>query len=189
MMGRASDSCARLSRRYTRCDMENLATDPIEFQRRMLQPPRKGMVIGIVVCMVVFLVAPAVWFIWAATCSDESLGFRGGLLLFAAALLVLPGRSAWFALRRKWKTGRWSISPEERLEMRGKWAAWDTPSRQKKVKIAATILWVMNAGLWITGAVRGANPIRWFSAVAMTFAAVMNLVNLYRKPKPVARAN
>lgn len=87
----------------------------------LLKPLRRGVVAGILGFVTLFLILPAVGLVWMAFCPDQSAWGRWSLLGLAAVLLAFPGRIAWVSVRRRFRSGRWSASEDERLELRRKW--------------------------------------------------------------------
>ena len=92
----------------------------------------------------VFLVAPAVWLVIVAV--QEGSTWRDWLLLgsLAAILLLLPARIVWVQVRRRWKTGAWSLrpTPEERIALHAKWGVPKTG-----------MLWRIARSSWFTSGI------------------------------------
>jgi hypothetical protein len=110
--------------------MEEPATNPDNDQKRLEQIGQhrfQGSSTRIYViaftAMALFLVAPAAWLVLQTFSADATLARRLLLLSMAAFLLALPGRVAWVVLRRRRRTGHWSLrlSHEERLQLAAKW--------------------------------------------------------------------
>jgi hypothetical protein len=158
-------------------------------------PPRPNNIMLILSGIVFFLFLSGTWFIRMAFCPGQTLPWRGLNLLFAALLLFLPGRTAWVSIARKWRTGRWTISPEERAQRWAKYAARHNPARFKTtmafLDAAAAIVWSALLAQWIAkeiysslhGGSRSLSPL-WLGII------VLNLWFLYRRrdwastPKP-----
>jgi hypothetical protein len=71
--------------------------------------------IGIVVLVVAALLVGAFTFSAVeALRPGQSFGHRMVQVFFAALLLILPARVVWVGIRRRVRTGSWSVSPEER---------------------------------------------------------------------------
>jgi hypothetical protein len=99
---------------------------------------------------VIFMVLPAAWFIWTAFSPGQAMPVRWINLLFAALLLFLPVSAAWILLRRKWRTGHWMPSPEERMQQLAKYAAKHPQFHASWLKPVLTPIWLAIIALWIT---------------------------------------
>jgi hypothetical protein len=148
-------------------------------------PPRPNSIMLILSGIVLFLVLPGTWCIRMAFCPSLTLPWRGISLLFAALFLFLPVRAAWTHVGRKWRTGRWTLSPEERSQRWAKYAARHNPAWFKPtmafLDAATAIVWLSLVALWIAKEIysslhsgnRSLSPL-WLGV------AVVNLWLLYR---------
>lgn len=57
---------------------------------------------------------------WAALSIAKSLGSRFLLLLAAGWFVAVPCGVVWVTFRRRWKTGSWQMTEQERLEARAR---------------------------------------------------------------------
>jgi hypothetical protein len=137
-------------------------------------------------CMAIFLVAPAVWLIACTFDPDSTPGGRPLVLAAAALLLALPARVAFVVLRRRRKTGLWSVrsTPEERIQLAAKWSRPVRPWLKK----LATAIWIVAAALWMWGSI--SNLIRsprsvtdWLMAVVWSWILAGNIWSYVRKSK------
>jgi hypothetical protein len=114
---------------------------------------------------------------------------RSLTLLLAATLLFLPVRTVWVSVRRKWKTGRWSPSTEERLEIRAKWATGPDPFQHPAMNIAITIAMVVLAGVSIWSELHDFSREGRFQLMPIITIGFSSFAiwSLYRKQKPASK--
>jgi hypothetical protein len=161
--------------------METPPQDPIR-PHHLLPQLSQPRILLILSGAVIFLVVPAIWFIWTAFASGHALPVRGINLLFAALLLFVPVSAASILLRRKWRTGCWMPSAEERAQRwkeyrsrRPSWPSWYKPTM--------TLIWLSLPCLWVVKQIyrpthgwgRGPSDL-------LLLIAALNLWLLYRTP-------
>jgi hypothetical protein len=150
---------------------------PAPLPERLLRPPHRGVMIGVWVGLGVLFVAPAGLFLWIALCPEQSVSGRVMGLVMAAAMLFVPGRMLWVAVRRRVRTGSWRISDEERLANRRKFAA--RPGSKlawvsKHSKWLATF-WVVLAGFWIWQSLRAPAGDHFAHAMAVVWVGIAGM--------------
>jgi uncharacterized protein with PQ loop repeat len=96
---------------------------------------------GIITFVVLFMILPAACLIAQSFSTDVTRTERLLVLTLAALLLLLPGRIMQLAIRRRVKTGRWSLrpSPAERAENFARLARQRTPQQLRRT---STLLWL-----------------------------------------------
>jgi hypothetical protein len=158
--------------------MDEIQADPIMLPK----PLRRGMVVGILAFVAIFMVAPAVLLIWLAFCAEQAVPLRIGSLVLAALLLALPVRGVWMASARKLRTGRWGTSPEDRLRWREKYASRGTP---RWFKPAMTGLSVVYAGAGLALLTFAKHPDNLTRSMGVLFIAIaaLDIWSSYRKRK------
>jgi hypothetical protein len=127
--------------------MEAPPENSISLPQYAPHPISRQRVVLILVVVVLVFVVPAIWFIRLAFCPGLTPPMRSMSLLVAALLLFLPVRAARVSIARKWRTGRWTISPEERSQRRANYATRRNPAWFKSTM---TILDATTALIWIS---------------------------------------
>jgi hypothetical protein len=150
-------------------------------QAKLQGPGRRRHTTALAVIMLL-LVVPAAWLVVVAFSSGPDITRTGRLLLLslAAVLLALPCRIVWVLLRRRRKTGRWTLRPtqEERVELAAKWSQPVRP----QVRYISTALYVFAATIWVLLIVHEPhNLLNWVTGLVFVVIAVQNLWQLKQK--------
>ena len=122
--------------------MGSLPDNPILLHRH----PRSKKGLLLILGLALFFVFMGIWFIWIAITPGQTTFMRWIGLLFAALLLWLPVSAAAICSVRKWRTGRWTISPEERSQQ---WSKLAAPRYPAWFKPTMTLIWLSLPALWI----------------------------------------
>jgi hypothetical protein len=109
--------------------------------------------------------------LWFAFRPSQVLHIRLMMFSAAALALALPARAAWVVLRRKRKTGQWSISDEERQ----KWLAKNAEAKAKKPA------WLRYVPSWLRNDTRDPQGMILSFAITFTPIAIINIVMAYRR--------
>lgn len=105
---------------------EPTQNQPTPYERFQRGPSRRAMM-GLFVGCFVFLVVPGVFSLWYSIFEAQTIRERVLLLALAAVALAIPFLLVGGSCRRKWKTGRWMATPEERMELRARSAGKTFP--------------------------------------------------------------
>jgi hypothetical protein len=112
--------------RYTSASMTEQTQNPA------LSPmPRRRfgrLAIFLMVAFCLMFLAIGVFSLCGAFSPDMAIGSRLLFLVAAALTLWLPARIVWLTIHRKWTTGQWGPTEEERQRNRLKWINPKTPS-------------------------------------------------------------
>jgi len=92
---------------------------------RLHDGPSTRALVMVMTAVAVFFITPAVGIVYYAfnVGCDCNLYVRGFALVIAAVLLILPCRMAYIVVKRRIRTGGWTLRPtqEERVELVAKW--------------------------------------------------------------------
>ena len=137
------------------------------------------------------IIALAALLIDIAFSPDTTSSQRWYLWIGASTLLVLPVWLAGSMLRRKWKTGRFLTSPEERQRLYARsMAKQDSPGSkrgQKFVCMTGLVFWPVIAGFWVYSTFHHPEKrplaVVWLICAALSlYIDITRLRNLYQKP-------
>jgi MFS family permease len=115
------------------------------YERFQKGPSRRAMVI-LFVGNFLFLIVPGVFSLWYSIFEAQTILERALFLALAVVALAIPILLVGGLCRRKWKTGRWMPTPEERMELRAKSAGKTLPKWLNPV-MAATYILVIAVGV------------------------------------------
>jgi hypothetical protein len=162
---------------------ENSLSPDERLQRRRTNP---RVVAAMLVALFVFLIIPGVISIWYAFSPGLTVASRLLFLALAACSLFLPVWAAWVSCHRKWKTGSWRPSPEERRQLRAKSATKKFPTWVDPVIAASN---VFLAAVYVFLAVHD-DSVLWYALSALWIViALQSLWRFYRKfQKPTSAA-
>jgi hypothetical protein len=137
------------------------------------------------------IIALAALLIDIAFSPDTTSSQRWYLWIGASTLLALPVLLAGSMIRRKWKTGRFLTSPEERQRLYARsMAKQDSPGSkrgQKFVYMTGLVFWPVIAGFWVYSTFHHPEKrplaVVWLICAALSlYIDITRLRNLYRKP-------
>jgi hypothetical protein len=149
--------------------------------------PKTGLVVALVVIVVLFLLLPGVFSLCFAIFADLNLAGRLLFLALAAVCLFMPAWAAWMACYRRWTTGSWGPSPEERM----RWRANAAQARiSPLIKFGLPALNVGVAAVYVFVVVRRPRDLFWDALAALWIVvavqAVWQLYRQCRKPDSAA---
>jgi hypothetical protein len=127
---------------------------------------------------------------WLAIRAHDMPGLMRTLMFLVAGLLwCIPGIIAFRLLKRRWRTGSFKLSPEEKAAAVAK---CKTP-KPLKTRIWTAAAWLFSAVIWTDLAVHGRHPggIKWLLVVVYWFNAGMATWQVFRSrscamPEPAA---
>lgn len=141
-------------------------------------------VIGFAVGVFVVMAVPAGLLVWYAFLPGQALATRFIYLTLASVGFVIPFRIAGIAVRRRWTTGSWIPSVEERMELRGKYDARSLPTWLSPL-MASMYLIVAAVGLVV--AIRGKfDPWNYGFVIVWLVFSAQSMWQMFRESRKAA---
>jgi hypothetical protein len=132
------------------------------------------------------LTAAAAWFLRAAIIADDTVGARLAMACLAALFLLLPALMTWNLLRRKWKTGSFRLSQEERAELFARNRSTYNQPLSMRSKTWQAVVYLLPAMLWTLIAYRSwhhsLHAVMVISTVLTWITAALSLRGILRRP-------
>jgi len=115
------------------------------------------------------------------SCTCFSRGSRAGLFGLGVLALLVPGMLAFVLLRRRWKTGTFKLSPEERAAALAKCRAARSQSPLWS-RVLNGVLWPLLAVFWTVRAVHRPSLYTWSIAGIYIFTGVLWIWQAFKPP-------
>jgi hypothetical protein len=181
--------------------MDEIAENSAEVPQLLRKPlGRKGYVA--LIGFFSFFLATGSFALWFAFRPGLDLPVRLAMTLVGMGTLGLPASIACIVLHRRWKTGHWLASNEERMRLiarssvkkgRPAWLRY-VPSwlrigsrNPSGVSLVVAVVWILAAGVYVVQAYRhGFDAWDTFFAAWWVMLASLWIWHLLRKPKAVA---